>query len=127
MNIYQQQILDHYKNPRNYVKHEALIHNFSHSGEAENVSCGDTIKLFLQVGEENDKITSVKFNGEGCSIAIATASILSEYLVEKSLTQALSMTEKDLLKLIGIELTPSRQRCATLSLLALQRALTNDA
>lgn len=118
MNSHKQQILEHYKHPKNFGKPE----EFSHSGEADNLSCGDAIQLFLEV--QNDIITTAKFTGDGCSIALATASMLTEELQGKTVDEVKSWDEDKTFDLLKLELTSSRQKCAQLSWNALQHALS---
>jgi NifU-like protein involved in Fe-S cluster formation len=77
-----------------------------------NTSCGDTITVYFK----NNK---VKYEIEGCAVATASASILSELKLEK----LKKLKEKDLKKILGFELTPAREKCATLPLVAIQKAL----
>ena len=111
---------------------EVLIHNYEHpsnkrkmedasaSMKEENVSCGDSVTVYIKL--QGDKIKDVSFEGNGCVISIGTASILSEELKGKTLAQLEKMQYKDLLKIIGIDPGPVRMHCATLSLRALKEA-----
>lgn len=108
MNIYSDILLDHAKNPRNKGRISG-----AKIATADNVSCGDSITVYIK----NKKI---KYEIEGCAVATASASILSEL----NLTKLKKMTEKDLIKVLGFELTPARVKCATLPLLAIQKALS---
>jgi nitrogen fixation protein NifU and related proteins len=118
MNPYQEEILDNYKNPRNFGK-PSWKHTCT--GKRQNISCGDEVEIFLQI--KNNRILNLNFIGEGCSIAIGTASILTSELVGKSVEEILRFSHEMLLELLGIELTPFRQKCATLSLEAIKNAL----
>lgn len=120
MNIYQQQILDHYHNPR----HSGKLEDYSHSFKLENLSCGDTITVYLQVVE--DKIVKMGYDAEGCAISIASASMLSEEIIGKSITDIEKMTTDDMMELLGIELTPSRIKCADLALQATKKAASKQ-
>lgn len=108
MNIYSDILLDHAKHPRNVGK-------FSDAKKVTetNVSCGDSITVYV-------KNKKVKYEIEGCAVATASASLLSEI----NLIKLKKMTEKDLVKVLGFELTPARVKCATLPLLAIQKALS---
>lgn len=120
MNEYQEQILDHYKNPRNYGVPKwkpSTLH------KSENISCGDEIEVYLQI--DNDLIKEINFTGRGCSISIASASLLSEELRGKKITEIMAFSDDKLKELLGIELTPNRKVCATLSLKAIKDALSN--
>lgn len=119
MNEAQEIILDHYKNPRNFGKPDWQI---THSATVENPICGDEISIFLKILND-DTIEEVAFEGEGCSIAVASASILYDSLKNKSIDVVKEMTYEQLEEMIGIELTLQRQKCANLSLEALKKAL----
>jgi len=80
--LYQEMILDHYKRPRNYHK----LDGASHSAEGHNPLCGDRITIYLLV--ENDKITDICFEGSGCAICTASASVMTEMLKGKMLADA---------------------------------------
>jgi len=117
MDIYREKLLDHYQHPRNFGR---LDH--ADAEEAlENVSCGDRIKLYLKLN--GDKLESISFEGEGCAIAIASASILSEFVTGKDKKMLRNYQLDDLIKLLGVEFSPSRLKCASLSLETLKKAL----
>ncbi len=86
-----------------------------------NLSCGDEIEIYLEV--KDNKIKDAKFQAKGCAISIASADILLENIKNKSLNQIKNLTKEDLLKLLGIELTPTRLKCALLSLNTLNKAI----
>jgi len=114
MDIYQENILDHYKNPRNWGE----IEDADLIVESTNASCGDMVKFFLK--EENGLITDVKFKCLGCSISTAASSMLSEKLVGKTLEEIKRISSEEILELLGIEISPSRLKCALLPLDALK-------
>ncbi len=120
MNIYQQDILDHYHNPRNSKR----LEDFDYSAKLENLSCGDEVEYFLKL--EDGKVSSVGYTAEGCAISIASASKLSEELIGKSLEEILQLDIEFMFDLLGIELTVSRQKCAKLSLEAVKSAIENE-
>lgn len=109
--LYRQVIIDRYKNP--HMRGELDPHDYSY--QDDNPLCGDVIRIDLRVdGEET--ITEAAFSGEGCAISQASADLLTESLVGKSLQQVRDMTKDDVLDLLGIELGPVRLKCALLSL-----------
>lgn len=112
----QEYLLDHYHNPRNFglPKFE-----FTHYAKALNASCGDEIEVWINVGDDN-KIADIAFNGEGCSIAIASASLLTEDIKHKDLLVIQSLDNNYIRDLLQITLTPSRIRCSTLIIEALK-------
>jgi nitrogen fixation NifU-like protein len=108
--MYRQQILDHYKNPRNYGELEDAT--FEHVGE--NPMCGDTIKMFVRLADD-DTIKQVSFVGDGCAISQASASLLTETLHGMTLDELDGMDRDDVLELLGVEVTPMRLKCAVLA------------
>ncbi len=117
MDIYRQELIDHYQNPRNYgelVDSDVIM-------ELENISCGDKIKLFIKT--DSGIIKAINFEGEGCAIAIASASILTEYAKGKVIEDLKVLSLEEFLKLLKVELTISRIKCAGLSLETLKKAL----
>lgn len=115
--IYREQILEHYHNPLN----TAPLDKVTHKAKVANYSCGDEIELSLEI--ENNIIKGISHNTTGCAIAIASASILSDYMKGKSLDSMENINKNTILKLVGIELTPSRLKCALLPLEAVRKAL----
>ncbi|TSC53345.1 MAG: nitrogen fixation protein NifU [Microgenomates group bacterium LiPW_16] len=129
MDIYRENILEHYRNPRNFGK----LTNPSISVKEENPLCGDSIcmelkisKAFLRIKNEKEKtrrIEDVKFTGEGCAISQASASMLTEKVKGKSLEEIKKIGKEEILKMLGIELSPVRLECALLPLEVLQKAV----
>jgi nitrogen fixation NifU-like protein len=113
--IYREIILDHYRNPRNKGK----IQNADVSIHDSNPLCGDEIDIHLKV--EGDKIRDIKFEGRGCAISQASASMLTEMVMNKQLTSVKDLTKDDILENIGLtSLGPARIKCALLSLKVLK-------
>jgi nitrogen fixation NifU-like protein len=121
MDLYRQNILDHYKNPRNF----GTLPGYTHCGESANASCGDKIKMeiILEGKGEEAVVKDVRFSGTGCAISLASASMLTEEIKGQKVTKVKKLTKDDLEKLLGTTLTPSRVRCATLPLEVLSLAL----
>ena len=117
MNIYRQKILQHYKNPHN----KGHLDTPGKKAELINKSCGDEIKIEVVI--KDNKVTEIAFTGHGCVISIATASILTDYVKNKSIEEIKKITSEELIKLIGIEITPARLKCLLLPLEAIQKAL----
>ncbi len=108
--MYRQQILDHYKSPRNYGELEDPT--FSHTGE--NPSCGDTIQMDIQLAEDDETIEYVTFTGDGCAISQASASMLSERLVGMTLDELDALETEDIIEMLGVTISPMRIPCAVL-------------
>lgn len=119
MNIYKEELLDHYKYPRN----QGVIDNPDIAYKSGNPACGDTVSFTLNI--ENEKISNIKFQGSGCVISQAVASMLTEKVLGSSVENIINMTKDDILGLINISLGPTRLRCALLALEALQMGIKN--
>ncbi len=115
MNIYQEELLDHYENPSNH----GTLPNPDISHEEDNPLCGDRIRIDLMIGED-DTITEVRFSGHGCTISQAAASMLTEEIEGKTLAEAKQLSKDDILDMIGIPLGPVRLKCALLALKVLK-------
>ena len=109
--MYRQQILDHYKNPRNYG--EMADPDFSHVGE--NPSCGDTIKVDVKLADDDETIEEVSFTGDGCAISQAAASLLTKKLPGTSIEELQAMDTDDITEMLGVEISPMRIKCAVLA------------
>ncbi len=109
--LYREVIIDHFKNPG----FKGILDPHDISFEDENPLCGDHIRIDLRV-DENNKITEAGFSGHGCAISQASADILLESVIGKSIDEVKKLTKSDLLDLLGIELGPVRLKCALLSL-----------
>lgn len=116
--LYKQKIVDHYKNPRNFGK----LKNFTHSQKVENLSCGDVLEVWLSV-DDSGTIVDVGFAGEGCVIALASGSMLTEKVLGKPASEVLSYDKNSIVDMMGISMQPVRLKCALMSLEATQKAL----
>lgn len=112
--MYQDAILDYYRNPRNFGR----IKNPDAKAKDNNPLCGDVIEIELKINK--NRITDAKFTGEGCAISQASASMLAESVIGKSLDYVKKLGKKDVLKLLGVEIGPVRLKCALLSLKVLK-------
>ena len=117
MDLYKEYILDHCQNPRNFGK----IKDADSSVELSNPLCGDKIKVCLKF--EKDKVKKISFEGVGCVISLASASILTESLKGRKKDEILSFQKDFVLKLLKIPLGPNRLKCALLPLEAIQKAI----
>jgi len=111
LDLYREYILDHARHRRNW----GLLNAPDFDHEEENTLCGDHLRLTLKRDEKN-VIREVGWEGHGCAISQAAASMLGEKLVGMTLDQACQLSRDEVLDLIGIPLTPNRMKCALLSL-----------
>lgn len=109
-------ILDYSRNPRN----KGRLDHPTASREERNPTCGDVVRIELLI--EGDVVTDVRFDGSGCSISQAAASMLTEMVKGQTLDEVRQITKEEILDAIGIPLGPARLKCALLSLKALKVA-----
>jgi nitrogen fixation NifU-like protein len=117
--MYQEVILQHYRAPKNF----GPLPDADHVGEESNPLCGDHITVRLKVDPSTEKISEVRFEGDGCAISVASASMLTEKVAGLTLEEAGRLTRDDVLQLLGIPLSPVRIKCALTGFTALGRAL----
>ncbi|MDE1865635.1 MAG: SUF system NifU family Fe-S cluster assembly protein [Candidatus Micrarchaeota archaeon] len=117
MNIYAEEIISHYEHPHNKGK----IANASVDFHEYNPTCGDDITVYLDI--RDGKVRDAKFDGQGCAISMASASMLTDEIKGKSMAELEKTGVKELIELIGIDPGPARLKCATLSLKAIKKAL----
>ncbi|HLD81556.1 MAG TPA: iron-sulfur cluster assembly scaffold protein [archaeon] len=118
LDMYAEQILEHYKNPRNKHALPGAQIRFRES----NPLCGDVIEVFLKV-DGGEVIVEASFDGQGCAISQASASILTEDLKGKTLSDVEAVTKERLLELLGIPVSPTRMKCALLALTAFKAGI----
>lgn len=117
MSIYQDIILDHYRNPRN----KRALENPTGSSDLRNPLCGDVIHVDIRM--KDGIVQDIGFEGTGCAISQASASMMTEYAMGKS-NEALKKIDKDfIVEMLGLSLSPTRLKCALLAWEALARAL----
>ncbi|MGA3021650.1 MAG: iron-sulfur cluster assembly scaffold protein [Thermoplasmata archaeon] len=117
--MYQEVILQHYRTPKNF----GPLPDATREGEESNPLCGDHITLRLKVDAASQKISEIRFEGDGCAISVASTSMLTEKVAGLTLEQAGKLTRDDVLQLLGIPLSPARIKCALTGFAALGRAL----
>lgn len=121
MDIYREQIIDLAKNPLN--KRAMAEATKTHSGA--NITCGDHVRLYLKI--DDSKVVDASWEGEGCAISTAAASLLTEELKGKKVQEIKNFTQEDLFKMLGIDkLGPGRVKCVTLVLETLREAITDQ-
>lgn len=113
--LYRELIIDRYKNP--HFRGTLDPHDITF--EDDNPLCGDHIRIDLRVNEDN-RVSDVAFDGHGCAISQATADLLAESVVGKTLDEVKQISKQDILDMLGIELGPVRLKCALLSLKVLK-------
>ncbi len=115
--MYQEKLMDHYRSSRNRGK----LENPSFTSGSYNPSCGDAIAMQGHI--QDGLVTAVRFEGKGCIISQATASMLADHVRDMLLDDVIALNEKDIRALIGIDLGPTRLKCALLPLQALQEGI----
>lgn len=113
--LYREMILDHYRDPRN----KGILSPADIDYSEDNPVCGDHIHLTIQL-DDSSTVTGVGWEGEGCAISQASASMLYETLVGKSLDEVREIGKDEILELLGIPLSAVRIKCALLSLKVLK-------
>ena len=112
--LFRENILDHYKNPRNQgtLEHPDITY------QDANPLCGDQLRMDFKI--KDGRIDAVRFSGHGCSISQASASMLCERIEGHPLEEVKKLTREDVLEMLGIELGPVRLKCALLALKTLK-------
>lgn len=135
--LYRQVIMDHYKNPRN----KGVLEDDSLTINMNNPTCGDRIQLTFKV--EDGKVIDVKFEGEGCSISMSSASMMTQAIKGKDIEEAIKLSKVfsdmmlgneydedldlgDIEALQGVAQFPARIKCATLAWKAMEKGLTQE-
>jgi nitrogen fixation protein NifU and related proteins len=137
-NLYRQVIMDHYKNPRN----KGVLDEGSLTVNMNNPTCGDRIQLTMKV--EDGKVSDAKFEGEGCSISMSSASMMTQAIKGRNVEEALKLSKifseimqgndydedeldlGDIEALQGVAKFPARIKCATLAWKAMEKGLKED-
>lgn len=117
MDLYREEILDHFKHPRNWGK----LKQADGRAKETNASCGDIMEM--EVKMKADKIEKIKFQGEGCAISMAAGSMLTEMVEGKEKKEVEKMDDETMLKRLGIKVSVTRRKCVSLGLVTLKKAL----
>ena len=112
------QILDHFHNPRNHGE----IPGATFSAEGINPGCGDVVKWYARLGDDG-RIEAASFEGQGCTISQAAASIMTELAQGKTLDEIAAMDADLVIETLGREIVTSRVRCASLPLDVLKEGI----
>lgn len=135
--LYRQVIMDHYKKPRN----KGMLEDGSLTIDMNNPTCGDRIRLTMKI--EGNKVSDVKFDGDGCSISMSSASMMTQAIKGKDVDTALTMSQTfsemiqgkeysdeidlgDIEALQGVSKFPARIKCATLAWKAMEKGLKDN-
>ncbi|PWW29649.1 nitrogen fixation NifU-like protein [Cytobacillus oceanisediminis] len=136
--LYRQVIMDHYKNPRN----KGVLEDDSLTINMNNPTCGDRIQLTLKL--EDGKVSDAKFEGEGCSISMSSASMMTQAIKGKNIEEALKLSKVfsdmmlgkeydeddldlgDIEALQGVSQFPARIKCATLAWKAMEKGINEE-
>ncbi len=117
LDIYAERLIQYYERPHNKGK----IENASISIHEENPTCGDQLTMYLKI--KDGKVEDIKFEGDGCAISMAGASMITDYIKGKSLEEVEKMGVKNVIEVMGIDPGPARLHCATLSMKAIKRCV----
>lgn len=117
MDMYKQNILEHYKHPKNFGE----LPDADVTAHVANPLCGDEIDLMVKFSKDGT-VEDVKFSGRGCAISMAAASIMTDKLRGLDKEALKHLESADVLQALGVEVNPSRLQCATLSLKAIHQA-----
>ena len=118
MDLYAENILDHYKHPHNKGALEQSTVHFADT----NPLCGDKIEMFVLI-DNKGMISDIRFEGIGCAISQASASMLTDEVKGKNIQDVSSLCNEQIYDMLGVPLTTNRVKCALLSLVTLKKAL----
>ena len=113
--LYREIILEHWQNPQNY----GVVKNADFDLNDNNPSCGDKIRITGKI--KNGKLIEVKFESVGCAISKASASLFTEQIKGMPISKIMKMKEADVLKNLGVEISPARHPCALLAFRTIQK------
>lgn len=112
------QILDHYHQPRN----RRAMPDVTFSAEGVNPGCGDVVRMYVRLGDDG-QVTDVSFEGQGCTISQAAASLMTGIALGRTFDEIVAMDAETLVDTLGREVVTSRVRCATLPLDVLKEGI----
>jgi nitrogen fixation protein NifU and related proteins len=112
--LYREQILDHYRNPRNH----GTLDDPDATFEDTNPLCGDRVRIDVKL--DGERIADIRFSGRGCAISQAAASMLTELAKGQTIEEVRALTKEDVLEEIGIPISAARIKCALLPLKVLK-------
>ena len=115
--LYREHILDHYRHPRN----QGTLDGADISYQLDNEVCGDVVRLDVRL--QDGQVSEARFSGRGCVISTASASMLTEEILGKTVAELKALRDEDVFKMLGITLPPVRTKCGLLPLRVLQEGL----
>ena len=115
--LYREHILDHYRHPRN----QGTLDGADVSYQLENEICGDVVRLDVRL--QDGRVSEARFSGRGCVISTASASMLTEEVLGKTVDELKALRDEDVFEMLGTTLPPVRTKCGLLPLRALQEGL----
>jgi nitrogen fixation NifU-like protein len=118
-NLYREHILDHYRHPRN----QGTLADADVSYELDNPVCGDVVRIDVRL--KDGRVSEARFSGHGCVVSMASASMLTEEILGKTVEELEALQDADVFEMLGITLGPVRAKCALLSLRVLQEGLAH--
>ncbi len=115
--LYRAQLLEHWKNPQNF----GILKAPTHRAAKNNPLCGDEISMTMCI--DNTRIADIAFDGRGCAVSMASASLLTEHVRGMTLAEIATLSPKNVTDLLGVVPSPARLKCAVLALDVLQSVL----
>lgn len=119
--LYREYILEHYRDPHN----KGDLEHPDRFAAYANPLCGDRLQMGVRL--VGDRVTEVRFNGTGCAISQASASMLTDLMEDKTLTELAAISKQDMLDLLGIPISPARLKCALLAWEILRKGILGQA
>ena len=121
-NLYRDFILEHYREPHN----KGVLDHYDLAFADANPTCGDELSMTLQLDEARERVTDVAFDGRGCAISQAAASLLTDELRGKTVAELTELAATDVVPSLGVPIGPARMKCALLAWKVLQGAVHGD-
>ncbi len=116
--IYRQNIIDNYKNPKSF----GVLSDFDIKSCEQNVNCGDDVTVYIKF--KDGKVNKSSFDGCGCAISTAASSILMNEIKNKTIDELKMISPGDIYNMLGIKISPNRTSCALLSYEAMNKGIT---